>query len=428
MDHNPTASSANSALKKGDRRRQALQFREGNQLAPEPVRAFQQPATLRGEISRHLVVLLILTPFLQFGWPSFSFADQKPSAEGLLSELQATFERLNRCTFECTQINFASVPAHPERDQGSSRIIIERDHDRWHIFNERTRLVKGEERRSALECLIEDHVLVAQLTGRGDLPISRRLRLSGYLDPRKSDDLPGHLGIGGCIFGIIPAFAGKPLWDVFRASATVKLDSQVVDLAGHPTRVLTAVNDSSTVSVWLDINHGSLPRKILIRGEDKGAGKQNGDAAQTRVAGSLPTEFTQLIENVEIVDCDGVPMIGRFDFFNTPLVDGKASESARSEVRVTECQLSVRGGFSPRIEIPEDMYVYVKDAPAITYVWHSGQLQKSLGNIVMPEHGKQHFQTPPDSYGFRTILIVANAVLVGIACSALLIRWFRRRS
>jgi hypothetical protein len=332
-------------------------------------------------------------------------------------------------------ISLAGLLAPPGIFEEQSEYRIWRDKDRWKYtidrslrspgdgtlksFHTLTEILYPERGSVQVESDPETEKVKFVVAWLDDLAETERIRIGAF---EASVAINGYFGNGGVL---LPA--------ILKASA---LSARQERLSGRDLWVLEGTSTWGRLALWLDPNHGYLPRRIEQhkRGQDwvepgksvfslpPGDGIYNPAATYDRISQRMDATAIEHVGNSDIVVAFAIMEETRFS-------NGQ-SVTSNSSFRFSDINLrpdfSGADPFKIGTPVPNGTPVQVNDRPGIKFEWRDGEIAKSVntsslanleGVSFVPNHGLQN-------YALRGGPIIAAVAIVTLILAALW-RWRR---
>lgn len=329
--------------------------------------------------------------------PATLLAEERPTAEELLSAYEKSVEQLSRVRIERKQKG-------PARGPFDFEWTVLRDAGRWKI--EKTFVPNGNRpaaKRTKEQTLVGNELVTLSLRyNQDDNP--RIGALTAHLE-RVASRSWIRLGPNGVLFGRVPGDGGVPVWTVMRESGTLERLPKTELVNGTETYVLKSRGKYGEHKLWLDPASGSLPRRIevtkvagnLFNEQQLGTApvadaQPNPRAPNAAVQLPSPSGFSTLIDNIQIENKDGKFVITGFEEKGSIThADGKIVNQNKTEIKFDVVDVNPpvfpENAFRFEVEIPNGTLVSVVDdlppgyqGPAKTeHEWVDGKIRALTG-------------------------------------------------
>jgi hypothetical protein len=334
-------------------------------------------------------------------------ADERPTAEELLTAFEKSVEKLARVRIEWKDEGPERKQPDGKSQRGMHETTVFRDGPRWKVdlFRQMTTTENGtrSESKSRDQTLVGEEIIDVTQFERGPGDPAGPVHVIAYRDERTANRTWLLLGPCRVLFGRMGGDAGLPLWSVMREAASLELLPQTEIVAGVETYVLKSRGKYGEHQLWLDPASGGLPRRIEIH-------KQAGNLFNDEQLGTSPApdpeappdrrrpaplparrEYSSRIDKIQIEQKDGVFVITGFvDEFSVTYATGKKRED-RTEFKVRAVEINPKdfpeNAFRFDIVIPNGTSVSVLENFPLEYQgridskheWVEGKIRERLG-------------------------------------------------
>ena len=187
---------------------------------------------------------------------------------------------------------------------------------------------------------------------------------------------PTYFEAGKLVFGYVES--DQRLADIL-ADAVAAAENARADL---PACVAVASGTPyGRYAVWLDPEHGFLPRRIEVTKHhvDKLANGTPLNQARRSKSGSIRpvtelTEVRQVIDDIAFAEFNGSPVIAALRDTSTSIYSDAQQLIVKHQFSIQEFRSSAPSDFSPKVHIPDGASVRVARDPNIKYVWRDGEI------------------------------------------------------
>jgi hypothetical protein len=361
-------------------------------------------------------------------------AGGEPTPQQLLSAYENHLKTYERATLKVhAHICLSGLMAPPGTFEEQSEYCIWRDKDRWKYLIDRsfqspdngalksfrttTEMLYPERGSVHVESEPDTRKVKYVVASLDELPETERMRIGAF---EASVALNGYFGNGGVL---LPA--------ILRASS---LTARKQQLSGQDLWVLEGTGAWGRHALWLDPNHGYLPRRIEQhkRGHDwiepgksvlslaPGDGIYNPAASYDRITQRMDATTIKHVGNSDVVVAFTVTEETRFS-------NGQ-SVTSNSSFRFSDIDLrpdfSSADPFKINSPVPNGTPVQVTDHSGIKFEWRDGRIVKSVNASSLANLEDVAFIASRSMHdlGWRMPIIAG-----GTAAALVLVAWCARR-